>query len=78
MKSPLLVLIVILISICRKPPAHSPAPVNHTRVLSDDNNMLLGNPTGATHSSTNPENYLIDHKYYIESYNVLVENSLLK
>jgi len=30
--------------------------------------MLLGNPSNATHDNLNAENYLIDHKYYVESY----------
>ena len=35
----------------------------------DNGNMLLGNPTNAVHSITNGDNYLIDHGYYVESYN---------
>jgi len=35
----------------------------------DNTNLLLGNPSGATTSITNPDNYLIDQTYYIESYN---------
>jgi len=35
---------------------------------SDDNNLLLGNPSNATHDTSNADNYLIDHKYYVESY----------
>ncbi len=31
--------------------------------------MLLGNPTQARHNSSDPQNYLIDHTYYVESYN---------
>jgi endonuclease G len=30
--------------------------------------ILLGNPSGATTSTANADNYLIDHQYYIESY----------
>jgi endonuclease G len=30
--------------------------------------ILLGNPSRATNSTVNAENYLIDHKYYVESY----------
>ncbi|MGZ3874670.1 MAG: hypothetical protein ACXVJD_17255, partial [Mucilaginibacter sp.] len=37
--------------------------------LSDDGNMALGNPTNATASVLKPNNYLIDHRYYVESYN---------
>lgn len=35
----------------------------------DNGNMLLGNPTDAVHSINNGDNYLIDHGYYVESYN---------
>jgi endonuclease G len=35
----------------------------------DNTNLLLGNPTGATNSVANADNYLIDQIYYIESYN---------
>src|ERR1700761_4372443 len=35
----------------------------------DNTNLLLGNPSGATNSVLNPDNYLIDQTYYIESYN---------
>lgn len=31
--------------------------------------MLLGNPSNASPNPVNANNYLIDHKYYIESYN---------
>lgn len=31
--------------------------------------MLLGNPSNATANPANADNYLIDHRYYIESYN---------
>ena len=40
-----------------------------TRRDSDDNNLLLGNPSNAVHDTLIADNYLIDHKYYIESYN---------
>lgn len=36
--------------------------------LSDDGNMALGNPTNAAASVLKPNNYLIDHLYYVESY----------
>jgi len=36
---------------------------------SDNSNLLLGNPSGATNSISNPDNYLYDLGYYIESYN---------
>lgn len=35
----------------------------------DNSNMLLGNPSNATASISNPDNYLYDQTYYIESYN---------
>ena len=31
--------------------------------------MALGNPSNASNNLSNADNYLIDHKYYIESYN---------
>jgi endonuclease G len=34
----------------------------------DNSNLLLGNPSGATNSITMSENYLIDMKFYTESY----------
>ena len=42
---------------------------NEKQTASDNGNLLLGNPTNATHNTGNPDNYLVDHKYYIESYN---------
>lgn len=38
------------------------------RHITDDSNLLLGNPSGATHDTANADNYLINHKYYVESY----------
>jgi endonuclease G len=35
----------------------------------DNTNLLLGNPSAATSSTGNADNYLIDQTYYIESYN---------
>jgi endonuclease G len=35
----------------------------------DNTNLLLGNPSGATSSLANPDNYLMDQTYYTESYN---------
>ena len=35
----------------------------------DNSNLLLGNPSGATTSTSDADNYLYDHGYYIESYN---------
>lgn len=34
----------------------------------DDSNLLFGNPSNATADVVNMDNYLIDQKYYIESY----------
>ena len=34
----------------------------------DNDNLLCGNPSGATHSLSNYNNYLINQKYYTESY----------
>lgn len=39
------------------------------RRSTDDNNLLLGNPSNATSDTLNADNYLIDHQYYCESYN---------
>ena len=41
----------------------------HEPQQTDDNNMALGNPSNASKNVLNADNYLIDHKYYIESYN---------
>jgi endonuclease G len=64
MRAKYLVLNVLLISLLTiigcKQPAHP---------VTDDGNMALGNPSNATHNPLNADNYLIDHKYYIESYN---------
>ena len=35
----------------------------------DNTNLMLGNPSGATTSITNPDNYLMDQVYFTESYN---------
>jgi len=34
----------------------------------DNSNILLGNPSSAGNSTANPENFLIDQKYYVISY----------
>ena len=41
----------------------------HEPQQNDNGNMLLGNPSNATANPANADNYLIDHRYYIESYN---------
>jgi endonuclease G len=43
-----------------KPTSVSPA---------DDSNLLLGNPSKAVHSTSSPNNYLLDEGTYVESYN---------
>lgn len=35
----------------------------------ENSHLLLGNPSGAVSSTGSPDNYLIDQKYYTESYN---------
>ncbi|GAB3910229.1 DNA/RNA non-specific endonuclease [Mucilaginibacter boryungensis] len=35
----------------------------------DNSNLLLGNPSGATNSIVFPANYLMDQTYFVESYN---------
>lgn len=36
----------------------------------DNSNLLFGNPSGAVAAIVSPENYLIDQKYYMESYSM--------
>jgi endonuclease G len=67
----LVILVVVIVNVCRRQSATNGSTQNTTRVASDNSNMLLGNPTNAAQSSSNTDNYLIDHKYYIESYNSL-------
>jgi endonuclease G len=56
-----------------------PQSSSQPRIISDDSSaaqdndtlssqILLGNPSRATTSTVNAENYLIDHQYYVESY----------
>ncbi|MCX2480010.1 DNA/RNA non-specific endonuclease [Pedobacter sp. MC2016-15] len=57
-------------------PASSAAPQHYKNAATETpqkndsiaSQMLLGNPSNATNSTVNADNYLIDHKYYIESY----------
>ena len=71
----LILVIVVFVSVCRYKttktslPPNNTKPGNTTRAATDNSNLLLGNPTNATHSSSNADNYLIDHTYYMESYN---------
>ncbi|HVW97038.1 MAG TPA: DNA/RNA non-specific endonuclease [Mucilaginibacter sp.] len=41
----------------------------HEHQPADNSNMLLGNPSKASRNPLDADNYLIDHQYYIESYN---------
>lgn len=50
-------------------PAHGTTGGGGQVIAGDDSNLLLGNPSGASASTANADNYLIDHHYYIESYN---------
>ncbi|MFB9845510.1 DNA/RNA non-specific endonuclease [Mucilaginibacter ginsenosidivorans] len=73
----LLLFVTLGFSACQQPQKHTKR--HHTykrrtearlpRHAGDDNNMLLGNPSLATNDIHDSANYLIDHKYYIESYN---------
>ncbi|MCR8556655.1 DNA/RNA non-specific endonuclease [Mucilaginibacter sp. BJC16-A38] len=42
---------------------------SHQPQQTDNSNMALGNPSNASKSLLNADNYLIDHQYYMESYN---------
>lgn len=66
----IVVLIILLIAkYCSPKTISYTTPSSTEKKALDNSNLLLGNPTNATHSSDNPDNYLIDHIYYIESYN---------
>lgn len=66
----LVILIVIFFTKFCNQKTIPPANKKEEKKLTIDNeNLLLGNPTNATHNISTPDNYLIDHKYYIESYN---------
>ncbi|HEY4109242.1 DNA/RNA non-specific endonuclease [Puia sp.] len=57
----------------------TPQPAGRTQIIravndsggttADNSNLLLGNPSRATTSVSDSDNYLYDHGYYIESYN---------
>jgi endonuclease G len=52
------------------PQPSSPSPTSRTAVVvSRDDNMALGNPSGATSSLSNPNNYLLTKPQYSLSYN---------
>ncbi|TKK69344.1 DNA/RNA non-specific endonuclease [Ilyomonas limi] len=51
------------------PPKSSGNNEQLTATAGDNSNTLLGNPTNALHNLSSGDNYLIDHGYYIESYN---------
>lgn len=51
-------------------PAHFPQNTKRAGLSGGDNShLLLGNPSGAVSSTGSADNYLIDQKYYTESYN---------
>lgn len=68
--------VLLLFASCTKHLAPAAAPAGQpsaarvtVAATSDNSNLLLGNPSGATKSTANADNYLYDHGYYIESYN---------
>ncbi len=64
----LVLILLFSITVCRTRKEQNTSPASTTKTTTDDNNTLLGNPSNATHSSSNPDNYFIDHTYYTESY----------
>jgi len=50
------------------PQVQLPGKYDSQNVNGDNGHLLFGNPSNATASIDNAENYLIDQKYYIESY----------
>jgi endonuclease G, mitochondrial len=68
-----IILVVILILVYRQRSQNKTAtndtPVSTAAVAGDDGNLLLGNPTNAVHNRASPDNFFIDHGYYVESYN---------
>lgn len=65
----LLIVVLIIFLFAKYCSPKTTAPSNKKSVATDNGNLLLGNPTNATHNSNDPDNYLIDHTYYTESYN---------
>jgi len=51
------------------PPVGITVGVDAPPASGDNNNMLFGNPSGATTSVTSNDNYLLNQGYYVESYN---------
>src|SRR4051812_44677941 len=52
------------------PQANTGATTSAPRTRPSDNrNLLLGNPSGATHDPNQPKNYLIERPQYVLSYN---------
>lgn len=45
-------------------------PAQQAANPTDDQNLLLGNPSAATSMVSNASNYLIDHQYYVASYSM--------
>jgi len=76
------VVLLFIFSSCKKEEAYQPnpsqsSPVNTTDTTqtptpcfppADDDNLFLGNPTNAERFVQFPNNYLLDHEYYIEGY----------
>jgi endonuclease G len=49
--------------------ADDASPLSDTPVIGDNSNLLLGNPSNATASTQNHDNYLLINSYYTLSYN---------
>ncbi len=64
-----LIIVVLIVIFFAKFCNNKTTSTNGKGVATDNSHLLLGNPTNATHSSSDPDNYLIDHTYYTESYN---------
>lgn len=76
------IILLLVFSACRKEEVFKPQPSSLPPVSSvdtgvvagpcfppaDNDNMLLGNPTRAERFIQYPDNYLLDHQYYIEGY----------
>lgn len=71
-------LLVLLLASCKKEskdptPTPSPNPTPITPIIplpgGDNDNLLLGNPTNAQAVSTSADNYLLNHVYWVASYN---------
>ncbi len=74
-KSSILIVFVyasLIFGACKKE-SSSPKPsqpdTEFPKVASDDDNMLLGNPSGAVNNQASADNYLMDKQYFALSYN---------